>query len=200
MIEYKGLKSQMEESHSGQLHRIANPGPERGSWVRIPPPPHMKIYIYLIILGILVYFLLYIFKKLKEKEEKSPYKKREYLLSIPEKKFYEQLKQIISGRHEIFPQVLLSKILKVKASRGNYWKYFNKINRKTVDFVIFQKPNLNPVLVIEYDGKNHLREKRKLRDAFVDNALKSAGIKVLHITHRKNIDIDKVEQQVNELI
>src|SRR3989338_9290754 len=33
-----------EESHSGLVQRIANPRPVRGSWVRIPPPPHRLVW------------------------------------------------------------------------------------------------------------------------------------------------------------
>ena len=32
----------MEASHSGQLHRFAKPDQISGSWVQIPPLPHMK--------------------------------------------------------------------------------------------------------------------------------------------------------------
>ena len=135
---------------------------------------------------------------LKEKEKKLPYKKQDFLLNIPERRFFEELKQIIPDNYVVFPQIPLGSVIDVNTSRREFWTYQNKINRKIVDFVIFEKQYLRPVIVIEYDGKTHYKEDRQIRDEFVDKALKSAGIKILHIKHQQNINFEEIKNKIND--
>ena len=154
----------------------------------------------IIAVGILFYLFkdkIYIF--FKAEEEHLPFKRKEFLMNIPERKFFEELQNIISDNHVVFPQVLLSSIVKVISSRKDFWKYYNKINRKTIDYVIFEKPYFMPVLAIEYDGRTHDRDDRQERDDFVDNVLNSAGIKSFHIKHQKNINFEEVKNKAVEM-
>ena len=94
----------------------------------------------------------------------------------------------------------MSNIIQVTSSKKEFWTYQNKINRKTIDFVIFEKQYLKPVIAIEYDGKTHNRSDRQERDDFVNMALESAGIKSLHVKHQKNINFEEVKNKINELL
>lgn len=133
-----------------------------------------------------------------QEEKQLPYKKKDFLLNVPERKFFEELQQIIPNKYVVFPQILLSNIVSVNSAKKEFWTYQNKINRKTIDFVIFEKSFLKPVLAIEYDGKTHSKQNRKLRDEFVDKVLDSSGIKILHIMHQKNINFEEVKNRINE--
>lgn len=157
--------------------------------------------IIIVILGVLFYFFkdkIYIF--LKSNEEHLPFKRKDFLMNIPERKFFEELQKFIPDNHVIFPQVLLSSIVRVISSRKDFWKYHNKINRKTIDYVIFEKPYFKPVLAIEYDGKTHNKPVRIERDIKVRNILDSAGIKNFHVKHQKNINFEEIKNKIDELI
>lgn len=159
------------------------------------------LIIIVIAFGILFYFFKDKISIFLQQEEKTlPFKRKDFLLNIPERKFFESLQQIIPAEYVVFPQIVLSNIVKVSSSRKEFWTYQNKINRKTIDFVIFEKQYLKPVIGIEYDGKTHNRKDRQERDEFVNRVLESAGIKSLHIKHQKNINFEEVKNKINELL
>ena len=160
------------------------------------------LLIAIVILGALFYFFkdkIYIFFR-SEEEEYLPFKRKEFLMNIPERKFFEELQKIIPDNYIVFPQVLLSSIVRVTSSRKDFWKYHNKINRKTIDYVIFEKPYFKPVLAIEYDGKTHDKPDRIERDIKVKNILNSSGIKNFHTKHQKNINFEEIKNKINELL
>jgi hypothetical protein len=117
------------------------------------------------------------------KEDNNVYVKKEFLLNIPERQFFEILQRLLPTDYVCYPQILLSNILSVKTAKNEFWKYQNKINRKTVDFVIFKKPYLQPILAIEYDGHTHDRPDRKTRDEFVNDVIHNSNLAIVHIKH-----------------
>jgi hypothetical protein len=163
------------------------------------------LYLVLIIIAIVIGILSFIFKDkidafLKDENIKLPYNKKEFLLNIPERKFFEGLQKIISDKYYIFPQIPLGSIIYTTDKGTNHLSSRNKIDRKIVDFVLFTKPYITPVLVIEYDGKTHDEPTRKRRDNFVNNALISAGIKILHVHHKNDLDFAGIKNEIESLI
>jgi very-short-patch-repair endonuclease len=110
-----------------------------------------------------------------------PYYKRSYFLSKAETSFFRVLQTVIKDSYHIFPQVSLKSLVGVKGRTGNYYGYWNKINKKVVDFVVFSKQEMMPLLVIELDDSSHQLPERSNRDAFLDKLLYGVGIKILHI-------------------
>lgn len=152
------------------------------------------------ILGILFYFLKNkIFILFKPKEKYSPFKKKTFLMNTPERKFFEELQKTIPDDYIIFPQVLLSNIVKVACPKKYFWKYQNKINKKTIDYVIFDKPYFEPILAIEYDGKTHNEMARAKRDVEVKNILDSADIKNFHVKH-KDVDLKELKNKIDKIL
>lgn len=143
---------------------------------------NIEILIGIIVVCAIAFFLRNTFNK-EITPSKLPYKKRDFLLNIPERKFFEQVQKILPDTYVIFPQIVLSTIVAVDSDRKSFWKRQNKINKKTIDFVIFEKQYLKPVWAIEYDGSTHKRTDRKERDLFVNEVLASADIKILHYKH-----------------
>ncbi len=133
-----------------------------------------------------------LFKKLNR--QVYPYRKRKYLLSVPERRFYEWLQVVLPDDVVVIPQVVLSNILVPNVNRRDFWKYQNKINRKTVDFVLFSLPYLEPLVAIEYDGRTHDRPDRRQRDIFVENALRNAGIEIIRIRHSNKLNYKAIEK------
>lgn len=114
-------------------------------------------------------------------------------MSIPERQFYEKLIKLLPTWYVIYPQVVLSNIVSVNSSRKTFRKRQNKINKKTVDFVIFEEPYIKPVAAIEYDGSTHQRKDRVQRDEFVNSVLSSAWIPILHFRHTGSTESDVVQ-------
>ncbi len=139
-------------------------------------------------------------KETKEIRKKLPYKKKPYLLTIPERKFYTKIQNIIPDDYIVFPQIVLSSITQVNSEKQRFWQLFNKIRSKKIDFVIFSTPYYVPVLAIEYDDSSHDKPKRQKRDSFVNDVLYSADITVKHIKYNDNINLNELCAEIKELL
>lgn len=109
------------------------------------------------------------------------YRKKEHLMTKAELEFFHVLELVIKNQYYIVPQLPISKIVLTVARGKDYYTYSNKIDRKTVDFVLFDKRSFSPVMVIELDDNSHNNENRKTRDTFVDNIMKNIDLKIIHI-------------------
>ncbi len=123
------------------------------------------------------------------------YIKKEYLLTPTELKFYKILKSITDEMDLIIcPQIPLYEIIKNKQ-----YKDFNKIARKSIDFVITEK-NLKIKFCIELDDYTHKQKKRIKRDKFVNELLKATDIKILRIPVQNFYDKEKLKKDITEIL
>lgn len=160
----------------------------------------MEFLLFILILFLVIYFFNgKTSVSLQQKEKELPFKKKDFLLNTPERIFFEELQKIIPNNYIVLPQIVLSSIVRVVSGQREFWSYQNKINRKTIDFVIFEKQYLKPVIAIEYDGKTHNKPDRQERDLFVNQVLNSAGIKIVHIRHQNNINFDEIKNMIAEI-
>lgn len=114
--------------------------------------------------------------------------------------FFKALEQAIENKYYIFPQARLSDLVCVRSGTGKYYKYHNKINRKSVDFVIAGKSNLNPLLAIELDDSSHNYQNRIQRDNFVENVLKDTGLPLLRIRCVASYNVQEIKALINKQI
>lgn len=157
-----------------------------------------KTFLYIAGLAIFTLLLHFLAEKIKKSETLS-YKRKDFLLNIAERKCFEGLQQIIPDNYVIFPQISLKSIIEVNGAQ-NYRTSQNKIDRKIIDFVIFDKPYYKPILAIEYDGSTHNRADRQERDLFVDSALETSGIKIIHIKHEKDINFEEIKNELDNIL
>jgi hypothetical protein len=116
------------------------------------------------------------------KPEDLPYVLKRYLMSKAERSFFGVLEQVTdTSKYYIFPQMSLSNLVDVEKGTGSYQAFHNKIDRKSVDFVLFDRSSISPVIAIELDDASHDRTDRQERDAFVDQVLARAGLALLHV-------------------
>lgn len=113
--------------------------------------------------------------------EPLPYVTRDSLLTAAERSFFAALHAVCSGRSLIFAQVQLSKLIYPRAGVARWQTFQNKIDRKSVDFVLVDPGSLKVQLVIELDDRSHERKSRQDRDDFVNRALAAAGLKLLRL-------------------
>lgn len=142
--------------------------------------------IIIIALAILALYLEYRNKNPRpEKEatikdlEKMPYKKR-YLLTKNEWSFYKALKPAADELgYTVLAKIRVADLVEVTSSDRSEWqKYFNKINKKHIDFALAKPENLQIVLLVELDDNSH-NEAQKQRDEFVEALYKQTGYKLL---------------------
>lgn len=121
------------------------------------------------------------------------YVKKDYLLTETELKFYRQLKKITDELNLIIcPQVTLYEIL-----RNKQYKDFNKIQSKSIDFVITEQ-NLKIKLCIELDDISHNKTKRMQRDAFINKLFNDLNIKLLRVPVQNFYDLDDLRNKIKE--
>ena len=136
-----------------------------------------------------------------EKSEDLPYVLKRYLMSPAERSFFGVLEQVTdSSKYYIFPQLSLSKLVTVETGTESYQTYHNKVDRKSVDFVLFDRNAISPVLAIELDDSSHDREDRQERDAFVDRVLAKAELPLLHVRAQAAYDPKQLAASIGEAV
>jgi len=133
----------------------------------------------------------------KAKTSKWPYLKKDSLLTEAEKKFYFVLSEIIGDNYLIFSKVRMADLLYLpKMNNSDYYHYQNKIQSKHVDFLLCDKENIKPLLVLELDDSSHLKIDRILRDTLVDKIFENAQIPILHIKNSTAYDKASLLNQI----
>ena len=102
----------------------------------------------------------------------------------------------------IAPKVRLADVLTVRPGlpRSQFQRAFNRIAAKHADFVICRATDYSIAAVIELDDQSHRRQSRIIRDEFVDQALTTAGIPILHVKAQAHYDPQVLSNQVTTLI
>ena len=161
-------------------------------------------WIVLIVLGLLVLQFVRGSRNKRTSSEKSedlPYVLKRYLMSKAERSFFGMLEQVAdSSRYYIFPQVSLNNLVTVEKGTGSYQAFHNKVDRKSVDFVLFDRSTISPVLALELDDASHDREDRQERDAFVDGVLAKAGLPLLHVRAQAAYDPKQLAASIGEAV
>lgn len=146
---------------------------------------HSKSGLILSIISLLLPFAKEFLEKRQEEKkyitEDARYSKKQYFMTTAEHHVFDQLLKIAGEKYHVFPQVHYSKIMYAEGQQNFHNPWFNKIDRKSADFVLFDKHDISPVLVIEHDDKTHNRKDRIERDDFIDHTLEKSGISIVHV-------------------
>ena len=128
------------------------------------------------------------------------FEKRDPLFSPAERSFLGVLEQSLDSRYRVLGKVRLGDIVKPAKGLSNSKRQTaqNKINQKHLDFVVCLAADLAVVGVVELDDKSHEREDRVGRDAFIDQALASAKIPVVHIPVKKGYELQELRAKLVE--
>lgn len=126
----------------------------------------------------------------KQELKDYPYKKK-LLLTKNEWVFYKKLKPVCDKYDlHILSKIRFADLVEVKDSvdKKERIKYFNRISRKHIDFVLCKPENLQVVALIELDDKSHDNTNRAERDSFVDKVCAVSGYKMVHIRNYEEIE------------
>lgn len=108
-----------------------------------------------------------------------PYRKK-LLLTKNEWYFYKNLKPVADELgYTVLAKIRMADLAEVNVKeQKDYLKYFNKINKKHIDFALAKPENLQIELLIELDDNSH-ESKQKDRDTFVEAVYSKTGYKLL---------------------
>ncbi|HMT10946.1 MAG TPA: DUF2726 domain-containing protein [Ignavibacteria bacterium] len=128
------------------------------------------------------------------KDERFPYSKSDHFLTVSEKRFFLQLIKWFNHEYYIFPQIHLSSLFKINEIERKHYSYLNKIDRKSVDFVLFDKESMMPVIALELDDYTHRFSRRMKRDLFVDKVFSAARLPIIHVSNFDNQESNLKEE------
>lgn len=118
---------------------------------------------------------------IKSKLTTHPYKLKSSLLSPNELGVYKRIKQILPLGTVLIPQVHYIEILDLKDRDKQKFTAKNKVDRKSIDFVIFDEEDLAPLLGIELDDRTHEWVDRIEKDNFENGVFNDVGLPLLRI-------------------
>jgi hypothetical protein len=121
-----------------------------------------------------------------------PYFRKPFLLSKPEKYFYNILREVF-GNYAILPKVRLADLVEANRRHPNWQSNFNRVCSKHIDFVICDAW-LCPLVAVELDGSSHQRIDRQQRDVLVDRILKEASLEIVHVPRQKRYFHKEIRQ------
>jgi hypothetical protein len=121
-----------------------------------------------------------------------PYRLTRRFLTPAELAFYHALQGVAIGRAQVCAKVRLADLLEVSGT-GQYYRHFNRISAKHLDFVLCQPETMYPLVAVELDDRSHGRADRRERDDFVDRACAAAGLSLVRFPVRSSYDRGELE-------
>ena len=160
----------------------------------------MNILIVIAVIIIILAVLAALKAKQPAKDGEISFDTRDTLFSPSERSFLGVLEQSLDSRYRVFGKVRLGDLVKPakRLSNSKRTTALNKINQKHVDFVVCSALDLAVIGVVELDDQSHGREDRAGRDAFVDQALATATIPIVHFSAKRTYAIHDVRATLNE--
>lgn len=129
------------------------------------------------------------------------YKIHENFMTESEIKFYKflirvilEIKEKYNTKLTIFVQVALNRIIDVNNDRKKS-ELFDKISRKSIDFVLFDESKNAISCCIELDDSSHYSAERRERDILLDKIFKN-NTKLLHIEKQDYYDLDDIVKKI----
>ena len=156
---------------------------------------------YGVILGaVLIAFFLVVIGVFRSRRQ-FPYQAMPSLFSAAELKFRNSLEQTVGKRIRVYAKVRIADVVRVRRglNSGRYYRAFNAIACKHLDYVLCEADSGAIIAVIELDDRSHQRADRRERDAFVDSVMKAAGIPILHFPVQSRYDPRELQLQLRHI-
>jgi hypothetical protein len=117
-----------------------------------------------------------------------PYRPIARLLTDAEFRFYLALVEVANPSYCIMAKVRVADILEVKPRTPNFFRAFNQISAKHVDFVICEPQTMSILAAFELDDSTHQQTKRRERDDFLNHAFESARVPLVRMPVSREYD------------
>lgn len=123
-----------------------------------------------------------------------PFVRRQYLLTVPEKRLYNVLRKVVAP-HTVLAKVRLADLVEADERHLLRKSNFDHIKSKHIDFVICDAA-LSPIIAIELDDLSHQRPDRVARDRDVNRILEIAELPILRVPVRQAYDLAEIAKQL----
>ena len=125
------------------------------------------------------------------------YRLKQNFITENEITLYKTLKKIAYEMNlTLFTQVSLNRILEVN-NRRKQQQLQNRIDRKSIDFVLYDEKVNQIKFCIELDDETHNNENRIERDIFLDKIF-STNIKLIHIKRKNYYKYEEIKKLVEQ--
>ena len=146
-------------------------------------------YLYIVIFLCFTYIIKERFRLVRENEDPKvkkdvtlPYILAESVLSAAELAFYFVLKSSVGRKAIICPKVGLKEIFYVDEDVGKeYMRYFGKISRKHVDFLLCDPVTFKPFCGIEINSTGRVKKNKQELTEFVNKIYSDAGFALIRM-------------------
>jgi hypothetical protein len=126
-----------------------------------------------------------------------PYKPVGSLLSESELQFYRVLCKACEGLPVvIFTKVRLLDLMQIPGGTQERGRHRARVQSKHVDFVVCRAEDARPVIVVELDDPSHRQRRRRERDAFVDEVMRTISLPIAHIPTSGKYEIGPLQQMI----
>lgn len=136
----------------------------------------------------------------KRSTEALPYRKTAALLSAAERRFFGVLERAVPGSVVLFAKVRMADLFDIAASGSERHAAFARISQKHADFVLADRETMEPLLVIELDDSSHQRERRRVRDEFVERIAREARLPLLRLPVRSGWDATVLRVEIDRAL
>jgi len=126
--------------------------------------------------------------------------KKHSIMRQDEKLLFDVLMKLYGEKYYIFPQVRLAAILDVKNDVKDHDNLYRQIDHLSLDYVIFDRTTLAPLVAVELNGKSHYQWNRQNRDQKVTNILKNAGISFIAVQVVPTYIESTIKTQIDTLL
>jgi len=134
------------------------------------------------------------FIRVKEQEQRLPYRLRENFMSATELALFRVLQRMVGRHYLICPKVALNDVFYIVRPNENV-HYFNKIFRKHVDFLLCEPDTLKPAFGIELVKPVSKTDPREV-DQFMADLFLSAGLPLVQVQSGEHYS----EEDLSELL
>lgn len=106
------------------------------------------------------------------------------------------LQQAVGENALVFGKVRVADVLSpVRGmSRSGWQTSFNRISNKHFDFLLCDPNDLSVLCALELNDRSHDAGKRKDRDAFLENACRSAGLPLIWVPAKAAYSIPEIQE------
>ena len=128
-----------------------------------------------------------------------PFALRTQFLTEEEGRLRLRLSDAIGDRAIVCPKTRASDVLRIPQAHHHLGDAV-RLDRKSIDFLICDRSSCRPVCAVQLERWNDETERYHLRDEFLECALTSAGLVVLHVPSNHMLSAEKLREQIMPLL
>jgi hypothetical protein len=128
--------------------------------------------------------------------EPPQYRKRDFLFTYQERKFYERLVEEVGNEYQVFAKVRMADVVWLANEPLNRKYYNNQIQCKHFDFVLCDKAFLKPALILELDDSSHDKFNRQESDEFKQQVCEMVGLPLVRVKVQQSYSSDEIDQLI----